>query len=101
MSSSKKKRTMNQKQFWEMLSRTKGWTKYGGQIRKRSKCHQIVCPVCAVANLVIKKVQFNSNYLSATEYLGLDSGFAYSIASAADGIYNQNYDKLLKACKLV
>lgn len=96
---------MTQKQFFDILFRTKGWELVGdwGILRKKSN-NKLVCPICAVANHLLKKNKYYTDSYDAGQYLNLTLVFSTDISMAADNIClsrtQRLRNKLLKGLKL-
>lgn len=89
-----KKRTTSQKKFFELLSKTRGWKVTDvDQIRTSRKNLDETCPVCAVANKILHKAEYDLDHIDAARAIGLDTEFAQKVADAAD---NRGHDKLRK-----
>lgn len=96
---------MTHNQFFEELSKIRGFQLHFGKLRKFVGERE-VCPICAVANRKMKKTKFGLNAGTAGDYLGLDDGFVSSVMFAADnsyiltGMLSGLRDKLLSVTKL-
>ena len=90
---------MTKEEFYQKLSKTKGWVIRQGtrSIRRFSKKDGqlvLVCPIAHLANRKIKKVIYTSSFLDPARVLGLAFEDANKIADGADRVDIKEYLKL-------